>query len=710
MRWLLLQVVALCLVLAAQQAVPVAAQTVAGTVVEAGTHRPLEGAFVVLRDDAGERRAAVLADADGRFLLRAPAAGRYRLAAQLIGYADSPDEVLVLGPGEAVRRTVEVAVQAVSLDGIRADVGQRCRGRPDRELRTAGLWEEARKALEIAAWSEAEGVLRFDLVERRRELDAATLQVTGMSEVGRRGYYDGSPYRSVPAARLDQGGYVQRAADGEWSHFAPDAEVLLSDAFLDTHCFDVRTGDDPGLVGLGFEPVAGQELADIEGVLWLDRGTAELRRLDYTYVNLPYPHDRWPQVGGMVEFERLGTGVWIVRSWHIRMPRTVERTGGYDGGQTRLELTSLYEEGAEVSRVRTRAGEVLSEAMGATLYGTVEDSVTRLPLSGATVEVVATDRVTTTGPDGVYRLAELPAGTFGVRVSHPDLDLLGQGPAVHDVRLEAGRATRMGMRPALSRMAREACRGVGTFDDPVILHGLVLSPAGDAPAPDAVIRILGPGGDRRVGADTAGKYVTCIERSDSVQVAVTGLAGQFRDPGTMDRTDVRITPGSIVRADLALTGEDVDPIMVTAGGGGRLAAVGFHDRARRGTGLFIERAEIESRKPARITDLLYGRSGMRVVRIEGGEYDVRLSGPARLRGDCQPTIWLDGSLARDGGQTPVEMEEMDRAIVMQLQLSEIVPPTEVEAIEVYTGAAGVPGQFASNATCGVVVIWTRRGA
>lgn len=694
-------------------AVPVAAQTVAGTVVEAGTHRPLEGAFVVLRDDAGERRAAVLADSEGRFLLRAPAAGRYTLAAQLIGYADSPGEVLVLGPGEAARRTVEVAVQAVTLDGIRADVGQRCRGRPDRELRTAGLWEEARKALEIAAWSEAEGVLRFDLVDRRRELDASTLQVTGMSEVGRRGYYDGSPYRSVPAARLNEGGYVQRAEDGEWSHFAPDAEVLLSDAFLDTHCFEVRTGDDPDLVGLGFEPVAGRELADIEGVLWLDRGTAELRRLDYTYVNLPYPHDRWPQVGGMVEFERLATGVWIVRSWHIRMPRTVERTGGYDGGRTRLELRSLYEEGAEVSRVRTRAGEVLSEAMGATLYGTVEDSLTGVPLAGATVEVVATDHITTTGADGVYRLADLPAGTFGVRVSHPDLELLGQGPAARDVRLVAGRATRMGMRPALSRLAREACGDVGMFEDPVILHGLVRTPAGEAPAADAVIRVFGPGGERRVSADTAGRYVTCIERSDSVQVAATGLAGQFRDPGTVNRTGVRITPGSIVRADLALSAEDVDPILVTAdagaGGGGRLAAVGFHDRARRGTGVFIERAEIESRKPARVTDLLYGRSGMRVVRVEGGEYDVRMSGPARLRGDCQPTIWLDGSLARDGGQTPVEMEEMERAIVMQLQLSEIVPPTDVEAIEVYTGAAGVPGQFARNATCGVVVIWTRRG-
>lgn len=709
MRWLPLQVVALCLVLPAQQAVPLAAQTVAGTVVEAGTHRPLEGAFVVLRDDAGERQAAVLADGEGRFLIRAPAAGRYTLAAQLIGYADSPAEVLVLGPGEVVRRTVEVAVQAVILDGIRADVSQRCRGRPDRELRTAGLWEEARKALEIAAWSEAEGALRFDLVDRRRELDAATLQVTGMSEVGRRGYYDGSPYRSVPGAQLEEGGYVQRAADGEWSHFAPDAEVLLSDAFLDTHCFDVRTGDDPDLIGLGFEPVSGRELADIEGVLWLDRGTAELRRLDYTYVNLPYPHDRWPQVGGMVEFERLATGVWIVRSWHIRMPRTVERTGGYGGGPTRLELRSLYEEGAEVSRVRTRAGEVLSEAAGATLYGTVEDSVTRLPLAGATVEVVATDQVTTTGSDGAYRLVGLPAGTFGVRVSHPDLELLGHVPPARDVRLEAGRATRLGMRPALSRMAREACGGMAAFDDPVILHGLVLAPAGDAPAPDAVVRIFVPGGEHRVSADTAGRYVTCIERSDSVQVAATGLAGQFRDPGTMDRTDVRITPGSIVRADLALSAEDVDPIMVTADAGGRLAAVGFHDRARRGTGVFIERAEIESRKPARITDLLYGRSGMRVVRIEGGEYDVRMSGPARLRGDCQPTIWLDGSLARDGGQTPVEMEEMDRAIVMQLQLSEIVTPNEVEAIEVYTGAAGVPGQFARNATCGVVVIWTRRG-
>jgi hypothetical protein len=35
---------------------------------------------------------------------------------------------------------------------------------------------------------------------------------------------------------------------------------------------------------------------------------------------------------------------------------------------------------------------------------------------------------------------------------------------------------------------------------------------------------------------------------------------------------------------------------------------------------------------------------------------------------------------------------------------------DIEGIEVYTGAADVPGEFAgTDAGCGVVVIWTRNG-
>jgi hypothetical protein len=40
----------------------------------------------------------------------------------------------------------------------------------------------------------------------------------------------------------------------------------------------------------------------------------------------------------------------------------------------------------------------------------------------------------------------------------------------------------------------------------------------------------------------------------------------------------------------------------------------------------------------------------------------------------------------------------------------LVIPAEVEAVEVYDGPGSLPAEFGgSNAGCGVVVIWTRRG-
>lgn len=136
-----------------------------------------------------------------------------------------------------------VRVRAVSLEGIRTEVGSRCGDRPSAGSQLARLWQEARKALEITDWTENLGALRFDLVEYTREVDAQSLRVTDMREQARRGYYDRSTYRSLPAERLARDGYVQPVPGGteQWEHFAPDADVLLSESFLATHCFGIAT-------------------------------------------------------------------------------------------------------------------------------------------------------------------------------------------------------------------------------------------------------------------------------------------------------------------------------------------------------------------------------------------------------------------------------------------------------------------------------------
>ena len=114
------------------------------------------------------------------------------------------------------------------------------------------------------------------------------------------------PFRSQDAAILARDGYAVEES-GEVIYYAPDADVLLSDTFAATHCFQLTDAPpgQPGLIGLRFRPVeAARDRRDIEGTFWLDRASAELRSLDFTFTNLPGVAER-VEPGGRVEFTRL---------------------------------------------------------------------------------------------------------------------------------------------------------------------------------------------------------------------------------------------------------------------------------------------------------------------------------------------------------------------------------------------------------------------
>ena len=70
-----------------------------------------------------------------------------------------------------------------------------------------------------------------------------------------------------------------------------------------------KSEEQPGLLGLAFEPVRDRRIPDIRGVLWLSARSAELRfvEFDYTGMSLPEPAAN----GGRVEYERLPGGAWI---------------------------------------------------------------------------------------------------------------------------------------------------------------------------------------------------------------------------------------------------------------------------------------------------------------------------------------------------------------------------------------------------------------
>jgi len=100
--------------------------------------------------------------------------------------------------------------------------------------------------------------------------------------------------------------------------------------------------------------VEGPRVIDIQGTMWLDAATSELRRLDFEYENLDLDVDT-RQLGGTVEFARLPSGAWIVRDWAIRVPIIEQGPARRTAGGRRLApkriLTGIDEGGGQVTAV-----------------------------------------------------------------------------------------------------------------------------------------------------------------------------------------------------------------------------------------------------------------------------------------------------------------------------------------------------------------------
>jgi hypothetical protein len=356
------RILSLCgAILLATAATRAEAQTVRGLLVDEASGQTVAGALVTLVDAQGAARAGALSGADGSFVIRAPRDGSYHLRAERIGYVSSTSPVFRLTGDETHELTLRVASTAVSLEGINVVAArrQRCAVRPEQGLEAYAIWEEVRKALSAAAWTDEQASFLFDQTVYEDALDARATQVT---EVGRR--QTGRvrrPFYSLPLERLLNEGFVQNTDSGTF-YFAPDAQVLLSDQFLDHHCFRAAEPH-PGesaLVGLSFEPARRGGSTGIDGTLWIDRRTSELRYLEFGY---PSPHAGISNatLGGRLEFYRLPSGEWIVRRWWLRTPRIGQQAGRTASGQPLDQhvLIGLTEHGGEIQRVSRRNGEVV---------------------------------------------------------------------------------------------------------------------------------------------------------------------------------------------------------------------------------------------------------------------------------------------------------------------------------------------------------------
>lgn len=324
-------------------ATPVSAQLVTGRLLDAETGEPVVAAFVTLRDSAGRAVAGALGDQHGAFRIQAPGAGTYTVTVERLGYSTFASEPLPLGATGTLVREFRLPTRAISLPTLQAEADRQCRGRRDMAVAAATVWEEVRKALAVTEWTRRSGrPVRYSIVASERRLEPRTLEVLSETVTREQVDRDASPYVAVPLPVLMGGGFIQRAEDGDYIYYAPDARVLLADEFLDAHCFQAVTdASRPDMVGLRFEPAQPRDVTGIRGVLWVRRDSWELSHVEFRYTALPW---RVPagNTGGHVGFTRLPNGAWIVSDWWVRAP-VVTMHQDREGRLERLELSSIHE-------------------------------------------------------------------------------------------------------------------------------------------------------------------------------------------------------------------------------------------------------------------------------------------------------------------------------------------------------------------------------
>lgn len=464
-----------------------AGQVVRGTVVEAGNATPVQGAMVVLLDFDGRVVGRVLSDDSGAFITRADHPGPHTIRVDRIGY-ESLTTASFDVPVEGVVQRVEVPIRPVELVGLDVEGSRRCSLPAEQGRATARVWEEARKALQAAAWTLSSGLYHYTLLQFERELDT-----DGRRVLKERKHFTRStaqaPWVSESVEELAEHGFIRENDDGTATYFAPDAEAFLSDAFLGTHCMRLESVRD-GMVGLAFQPIGGRHVPEIRGTLWLEAATATLRRLDFEYVNRPDRHDRG-FAGGQVTFGSLPNGAWVVRDWSMRLPML-----GMRPNRSRTFLLGYLVQGGTVWRVMRPDGTIVLEAASATVSGTLVDSLEAGPIAGGRVRSAGDPEASgeAIGEDGTFMLAGLPPGSVSLEVHHPSLDTLGIGPATFPLEAEGGAITAARLRlPGVGERVRAACADDDQEQAGVAVLGRVLDRGRPAAGAVVQVRLRGSG-------------------------------------------------------------------------------------------------------------------------------------------------------------------------------------------------------------------------
>jgi hypothetical protein len=243
--------------------------------------------------------------------------------------------------------------------------------------------------------------------------------------------------------------------------------------------------------------------------------------------------------------------------------------------------------------------------------------------------------------------------------------------------------------PALFVMAKVTAAQTSPPVTELRAVGSVRDSAG-TPIADAEVSIA----HARARTDSLGRFSVRISYADSTTITVKRLGYESITftvaTDTLARNDLDVELHAVARSLPA----------VSVSGSARVPTIeGFEYRrmTKGGLGFFLDRAQIADREGTRLSNILRGARGVRIIRGSGGQNLLRFARWASKGSGCAPQMWLDGALVRG-----LEVDD--------------IPTSDVEALELYANSSSAPVEFAASSqsntggrnACGVVAIWTRR--
>lgn len=243
---------------------------------------------------------------------------------------------------------------------------------------------------------------------------------------------------------------------------------------------------------------------------------------------------------------------------------------------------------------------------------------------------------------------------------------------------------------------------------------------GETPAPIVAARVEVQGTSISALSDSGGRFRLSSVAS-GIQPIVVRAVGflpdtvnlTFEDGLTIFR-DFVLKRQTTTLAEVRVEGEEDELVPAKL--------VGFYERRRSGVGRFLDRAEIAKFENRRTGDMLRMVPGI-TVRVGSNSkawatngrgsasnqgafqredlkevldrYDI-LAG-AKLA--CYMDVYVDGTLVYNSTARQAPLFDVNS-----------IPPEQIEAIEVYAGAAQIPAMFnRTSGGCGAMIIWTRIG-